>query len=284
MKETYLITGCRGMLGTSLMELLTERGIAAFGTDLPEVDLTDADATDRLFQKAQPTHVIHCAAYTDVNGAETCREICRAANVVAPRVVAQACSRQGARMISISTDYVFGGNADKPYAVDDPTGPVSYYGQSKLEGELAVRESLDDSQIVRTAWLFGAGKRTFVSAIVGALRRGGPVKVVQDEIGSPTYAPDLAEGLLALSRVEATGVFHMVNSGQCSRFEMAQAIARHGGFDPSQIVPIRSADWVSPAARPLWSVLDTSRAQACGVGPLRPWEEALRAFLQRHLG
>ena len=192
---------------------------------------------------------------------------------------AEAAAAFGARLLFISTDYVFDGSASRAYKETDPVNPISEYGRSKLEGERAVEGVGGDYQIARTAWLFGAGKRTFVSAILDALEKGGPVKVVEDEFGNPTYVEDLAEGLIALSRIPARGVFHLVNEGTCSRCEMAREIALRGGFDPDRIAAIKSAEWVSPAARPLWSVLDCSRAYSLGVPPLRNWREAVDTFL-----
>lgn len=279
MEQGFLVTGAKGMLGSAVLAHLRGLGDEATGTDLPEVDLTDGPAVERLIGGAGPSHVIHCAAYTNVDGAESEAEACRAANVAATANLARACANAGAAMLMVSTDFVFDGTAREPYAIDAATNPLGVYARSKLEGEQALAGGLERHQIVRTAWLYGRGGRNFVLAILGRLRQGEPLRVVADQIGSPTYTLDLAERLVGLARLEAFGVFHVTNAGQCSWHEFAREIARLSGFAPDSIEAIGTADWPSPARRPAWSVLDCSRAWQAGLEPMRPWQEALADYL-----
>ena len=278
-QPTYLVTGAQGMLGSAVVARLCEAGLPCHGTDLPEADLTDRDAVDALFGRVRPTRVLHCAAYTNVDGAESDAEICRAVNVDATRNVAEACAQAEALMQCVSTDFVFGGDAGEPYQPDDPVAPRGVYATTKLEGERAVARALSNHQIVRTAWLFGPNGKHFVSAILSRLREGLPLRVVADQTGCPTYTLDLANRLVALSQTSATGTFHLVNSGQCTWHAFAQRIAEIAGFDPDAIAAIATEDWPSPAPRPKWSVLDCSATHALGIEPMRPWHEALEAYL-----
>lgn len=267
------------MLGTAVVARLGYLGERVTGADLPEIDLTDEATVASLLETMRPTHVIHCAAYTDVNGAESHEGVCRKVNVSASSLLARACAEWDARLVYISTDYVFDGAARHPYRVEDKPNPMGVYAQSKFDGEKAVAEGLLNHQIARTAWLYGHGKGNFVTAILGGLAKGGTLKVVSDETGNPTYAVDLAAALVELSKCAETGVFHLVNEGFCTRFELARKIAEFGGYDPERILPIRSEEWPSPVKRPLWSVLDSSRACSVGVRPLRRWPDALKDFI-----
>ncbi len=279
-EDKYLVTGARGMLGQAVLAVLRAQGKPASGTDLPEVDLTDPAVVRRVWETERPTHVIHCAAYTNVDGAESDVELCTRVNVQMPELVASACSETGARMLTISTDFVFDGQSRRPYRETDPTGPLSVYGRTKLEGELAVAAVLEDHQIVRTAWLFGPGKRNFVSAMLERLRQGIALRVVDDQWGSPTYTCDLAERLVALSRLEERGVFHLVNGGITTWCGLTRKTAELAGFDPNTIEAIATADYPTPARRPAWSVLDCSRAWNLGLPPLRDWTEALAEYIR----
>jgi dTDP-4-dehydrorhamnose reductase len=282
--RNYLVTGVRGMLGSAVLARLNSLGERAGGTDLPGTDLTVEAEVEDLIGRVQPTHVIHCAAYTDVNGAESHEEICRTVNVTATGYLARACAKNHARLLYISTDYVFDGTARRPYREDDVPNPLGVYARSKLDGERVVAGALGDYQIVRTAWLYGEGKGGFVAAILKGLRMPErPLQVVEDETGNPTYAPDLAAGLVDISQLPETGIFHLVNEGQCTRFEQARKIAELSGNDSERILPIRREDWPSPVERPAWSVLDCSRARSLGVRPLRHWAKALEDYINRVL-
>ncbi len=278
--DRYLVTGARGMLGQAVLAVLRAQGRAVRGADLPEVDLTDPAVVRRVWETERPTHVIHCAAYTNVDGAESDGELCMRLNVRMPERVARACAQIGARMLMISTDFVFDGQARRPYRETDPTGPLSVYGRTKLEGEQAAAAVLEDLQIARTAWLFGPGKRNFVSAMIERMRKGIPLRVVDDQWGSPTYTGDLAGRLVELSRLEERGVFHLVNGGMTTWCGLTRKTAELAGFVPYAIEAIDTAGYPTPACRPAWSVLDCSRAWALGVTPMRDWTEALAEYIR----
>jgi dTDP-4-dehydrorhamnose reductase len=282
--EKYLVTGARGMLGQAVVAVLRAQGRVVSGTDLPEVDLTDPVVIRRVWEMERPTHVIHCAAYTNVDGAESDVELCTRVNVQMPERVARACQETGTRMLTISTDFVFDGLSRRPYRETDPTGPLSVYGRTKLEGEQAVAAVLEDHQIVRTAWLFGPGKCNFVSAMLERIRKGIALRVVDDQWGSPTYTGDLAGRLVELSRLEARGVFHLVNGGMTTWCGLTRKTAELAGFDPGVIEAIDTAGYPTPAHRPAWSVLDCARALALGVSPLRDWSEALGEYIRLSVG
>ena len=227
--------------------------------------------------------VVNCAAFTAVDAAESDAERAHAVNAVGPGNVARACAKAGARMIHISTDYVFSGafdGAPRPYDVDDATGPLSVYGKTKLAGEQAVHAALPDAHVVRTAWVYtGVG-----SDFVGAMRRlaagDEPVSVVVDQIGSPTYVADLVAALLEIAdRPPAPPLLHVANEGAASRFEQARAVFEGVGADPERVRPASTEDVPRPAARPPYSALSGRAATAAGLAPLRPWRDALAAAL-----
>lgn len=246
-------------------------------------DITDADAAERIV--ASGDVVVNCAAFTAVDAAESDPERAHAVNSVGPGNVARACAAAGARMIHISTDYVFSGSfhgAPRPYDVDDATGPLSVYGKSKLAGEHAVHEALPNAHVVRTSWVYtGVG-----SDFVGVTRRlaagDEPVSVVVDQIGSPTYSGDLVSALLEIAeRPKVPPLLHVANEGAASRFEQARAVFEGVGADPERVQAAATEDVPRPAARPPYSALSGRSATAAGLAPLRPWREALAAALAR---
>jgi dTDP-4-dehydrorhamnose reductase len=226
---------------------------------------------------------MNCAAYTAVDAAESDPERAHAVNAVGPGHVARACANAGARLIHISTDYVFDGSfggGPRPYEIDDATGPLSVYGRTKLAGEQAVHEALPSAHVVRTAWVYtGVG-----SDFVGVMRRlaagEGPVTVVVDQIGSPTYVADLGLALLQIAdRPSAPPLLHVANEGAASRFEQARAVFEGVGADPDRVQPASTEDVPRPAPRPPYTALSSSAATAAGLTPLRPWRDALAAAL-----
>jgi dTDP-4-dehydrorhamnose reductase len=280
MDETYLVTGAKGMLGSAVVDRLERLGMEVIGTDLPEVDLTDRDAVAGIIERVQPNHVIHCAAYTAVDGAESDADTCRAANILAPTLVAKACAKTGASMLLVSTDFVFDGHSRTPYRETDSPNPQGIYACSKLAGERSLALALERHQIVRTAWLFGPNGKNFVRSRFENLTSGMHLSVVDDQTGCPTYTLDLAERLVSLSQHDATGVFHLVNKGLCTWYELTCKIAELAGFDPGCVKPIPTEEYPCPAERPAWSVLDCSKAYALGVEPMRHWNEALENYVR----
>ena len=273
MARRILITGGSGQLGTELIPRLSRVG-TVMGPGRQELDLTSDEAVDRIIA-LQPTHVVHVAAATDVERCEREPAWAYALNADGTRRVAAGCKAVGAWLLYVSTDYVFDGAKRCPYVEADPPAPLNIYGQSKHSGEAHVQATVSRWAIVRTAWLYGYVGRNFVATILQRLRAGAPLAVVSDQIGSPTYAADLAEGIIRLVEREFTGIVHLTNSGSCSWFAFAQAIARGIGADPKCIAPITADELGMQARRPAYSVLANAAWNALGLPPLRPWDSAL---------
>lgn len=272
-----LVTGAAGMLGRAVVQ---EFGGAHEVLPLlrSDCDLTDPQRTRSAFAALAPDHVVHCAAWTDVDGCETDPEKAHIQNAFATRNVVLATQRLDAALIYISTDYVFDGRQERPYGEDDPPSPVNVYGRTKRDGEAHVWRHLGRGAVVRTSWLFGPGGRHFVRTIAGRLLQGQPLQVVQDQVGSPTYTLDLARALRSLAESELYGVYHVTNTGQCSWFEFAREIEALLGTGTS-VLPCRSEEYPRPAPRPRHSVLDNGHYRLSGLPALRPWKEALRAYV-----
>ena len=276
----WLVTGAAGQLGSDLRALLADRdGLEVVGVDLSELDITDASAVDKLVGDLRPELLINAAAYTAVDAAESNEELALAVNGAAPGILAEACARYGSRLLHVSTDYVFSGNASVPYEVDSPTGPASAYGRTKLAGELAVRAALPDaSWVVRTAWVYGAAGNNFVKTMVRLERSQETVNVVDDQHGSPTWSADLARGLAALvDSSPRPGVYHCTNSGDTTWCGLTRAIFEELGADPARVRPITTEQYPLPASRPAYSVLSNRSWLAAGLAPMPHWRDALRA-------
>jgi dTDP-4-dehydrorhamnose reductase len=279
MDRHILVTGGHGQLGTELIPCLSKLG-RVMSPGRQELDLA-ADAATAGIVALQPTHVVHAAAATDVERCEQDPSWAYAVNAAGTRRVAEACRAMGAWLLYVSTDYVFDGSKCTPYMEGDPPAPLNVYGRSKLAGEVQVQALVPQWAIVRTAWLYGHVGRNFVVTILKRLQAGNLLTVVADQTGSPSYARDLAEGIAQLVARQATGIFHLTNSGSCSRFECAQAIAREVGADPARVVPITSDALALRARRPAYSVLAHTAWKGLGLPPLRPWDVALHARLAR---
>ncbi|HNQ21724.1 MAG TPA: dTDP-4-dehydrorhamnose reductase [Phycisphaerae bacterium] len=277
-----LVTGAAGMLGRALLAALASRGGAARVTpvDIDDFDLADAAAVVAALDRHRPDVVFNCAAFTAVDECETRREYAEQVNGEAPGVLARWCRAHGARLVHISSDYVFDGAARAPIAEDAATGPVSAYGASKLLGEQRVAQAGGDYLIVRTAWLFAPWGRSFLQFVLGRLTQGQPAPVITDQVGSPTYAPDLAEALVRLIEVRATGIVHFVNTGACTWAEFAEHLRTCAGLSGT-LTPIVAADLHRPAARPAYSVLATQRYTRLVGNPPRTWQDAARDAVQR---
>jgi dTDP-4-dehydrorhamnose reductase len=284
-----LITGSKGQLGSEIVAQARRAKDVMFskGIDIEDLDLTDPfDVRDyveewvRVVRSDSPSHriaVINPAAYTAVDKAEEQEELAFAVNAAAPALLATACAAAGARLIQLSTDYVFPGDGTVPYEPTDPTGPRSAYGRTKLAGEQAVRELLPDlGYVVRTAWLYGGGGPNFVKTMVRLEKTRETVSVVTDQVGSPTWAGDLANRLIALARSEApAGTYHGTGLGSTTWFGFTQAIFEELGADPARVLPTDSSTFVQAAARPSYSVLSPAAWDGAGLPPFPGWRESL---------
>lgn len=275
------MAGASGQLGRALVARLGERVVWAGGSR--ELDLRDAEAVARVVREASPDVVINAAAYNDVDGAESQIEVALGVNGGGPGHLARACRRIDALLVHVSTDYVFDGGQSRPYTEEDCPRPANVYGISKLAGELLAVSSGSACLLVRTSGLFGAGGSgvkggSFVARVLARARAGEPLRVVGDQVFSPTYAPDLAGALVALVDRGARGLFHVTNVGSCSWHQLAVAALEIAGLRVA-VEEISTAGLGAPARRPAYSVLANARYASVGLPPLRPWREALEEFL-----
>ncbi|SHH58528.1 dTDP-4-dehydrorhamnose reductase [Jatrophihabitans endophyticus] len=277
----WLVTGGGGQLATRAVDLLDGSGDDVVALTSRDLDITDAAAVERAVADVRPDVVLNAAAYTAVDAAETDEATAAAVNEDGPRLLAEALARHGGRLLHVSTDYVFDGAADTPYDIGDPTGPRTAYGRTKLAGEQRVRAALPDrSHVVRTAWVYGGPGANFVDTMRRLEGERETVSVVADQLGCPTWARDLAAGLLELGRADVPGgVLHFVNAGQASWHDLAREVFRLVGADPGRVEPTDTASFPRPAPRPAWSVLSTRAWVAAGLTAPRPWRDALAAYL-----
>jgi dTDP-4-dehydrorhamnose reductase len=272
-----LVTGAEGQLGVELVRALAAQG-EVIGVDIAELDVTHPECADRVAALG-PNWVAHAAAATDVDGCEREPERAMAVNAEGTRRVAEGCRRAGAGLVYLSTDYVFDGRKGAPYTEWDAPAPLNAYGRSKLEGEGAVRSLVSRWVIVRTAWLYGVHGKNFVKTIVGKAAAGEKLQVVDDQVGSPTYAADLARAVALLLSRGLSGVYHVTNGGSCSWYEFTREILRLTGADTKCVSRISSEELGRRARRPAYSVLENAAWKAAGLPPLRPWPEALADML-----
>ena len=269
-----LVTGAGGQVGSEVAAHLPHHEVVTL--DRAGCDLADRDSVEQAVAAAAPAAVVNCAAWTDVDGCEADPERALRVNALGVRHLAAACARVGAHLVHVSTDYVFSGDKDGPYDEWDEPSPRSVYGRSKLGGEREVaRHAAGSWAIARTSWVFGRRGRNFVDTIVGRALGGGPLRVVDDQRGCPTYAPDLAGALARLAVERRPGVYHVTNSGVCTWHDLARAAVELAGVDPSVVGTTTTAELGRPAPRPANSVLSGAAWAAAGLPPLRPWREAL---------
>jgi len=290
------VFGVQGMLGSAVVRKLgceVEGELDPFtvitippgqerpGMDL--VDLGDGEALASNLDAVRPSCVINCAAITDVDACETSPGMAFLVNRDAVRNLARSCAALGARLIHVSTDFVFDGEKGEPYTEDDAPNPQSVYARSKYEGEVAVAEECENYAIVRTAWLYGRGKRNFVERVLEMAGNRERLMGVWDETGSPTYAEDVAGVLVKLARSDATGLYHCTNAGSCTRLEWIEEILRLAGIE-KRVDPVPASTFKLPAARPSHSVLDCSKLKAAIGVEMRPWRKALAGYMESRGG
>ena len=269
----WLVTGANGMLGTDLVDLLRSRGEDVTAASRSTLDVTSADAVADAV--AGHDVVVNCAAWTAVDDAEEHEDQALVVNGDAPRLLARAAATSGARVVQVSTDYVFDGSDSTPYPEDAPHSPVSAYGRTKAAGETAVREEHPGGHlVVRTAWLYGAHGGCFPKTIARVARERGEVNVVDDQVGQPTWTADVAALIVALVEADApAGTYHATSSGRCSWFDFAQHVVVAAGLESSVVQPTTSAVFVRPAPRPSYSVLGHDALTALGIDPIGDWSE-----------
>jgi dTDP-4-dehydrorhamnose reductase len=272
-----LVSGGRGLLATNILPSLSGQfDLAVY--DIDEWDITSASAGKKMMDLHRPDVVLNLAAITDVDGCEDKADLAQKVNAEGAGIVAGLCAAAGARLIHISTDYVFDGEKESPWREDDEPGPASVYGRTKLAGEKMIFERFAGATVVRTQWLYGKGGTSFVEKIVKLASEQGAVRVVNDQRGSPTYAKDLAAPIIAIIAGGLTGIYHVSNSGSCTWFEFARAIFSIRKMDV-EAIPISSRELARKAKRPQYSVFDLAKFQRdTGIG-MRHWMEALREYL-----
>ncbi|MFD7406135.1 dTDP-4-dehydrorhamnose reductase [Streptomyces sp. NPDC059866] len=280
----WLVTGAGGMLGQDVVDTLRGRGADVVALDRAALDVTRPDAVEAAFAGHRPDLVVNCAAYTAVDDAETDEERARCVNADGPRLLARACAASGARLLHVSTDYVFSGTArTSPYPEDLPPAPRTAYGRTKLAGERAVLAELPlTGAVVRTAWLYGVHGRSFVRTMLGLQARRDTVDVVDDQRGQPTWSADVAARIADLGpRLGPAlhGVFHATNSGEATWYDLAREVFGAIGADPARVRPTSSAAFPRPAPRPAYSALAHGRWREAGLPPPRDWRAALHEAL-----
>lgn len=274
-----LVTGYNGQLGYDVVKELNSRSVECRGVDREDFDITDRDETVGYICDYAPDAVIHCAAYTAVDRAEDDEENCRKVNADGTENIAVACEKLRAKMLYVSTDYVYGGDGEAPFETDSPTNPKNVYGVSKLEGEKAVMKYIDKFFIVRTSWVFGINGSNFVKTMLRLGDEKESLNVVCDQVGSPTYTPDLARLICDLIVTEKYGIYHGTNENFCSWAEFAEEIMKLGG-KKTVINPVPSSEYPTKAERPHNSRLSKKCLDEAGIKRLPTWQDALKRFLK----
>jgi dTDP-4-dehydrorhamnose reductase len=263
-----LVTGANGQLGYDVIKRLELMEIEHIGTDRNTLDLTNEEQVKRVIKDYNPDVVIHCAAYTTVDKAEDEKELCYSVNVLGTKYVAEACKEIKAKLVYISTEYVFDGEGDKPYEISDLPNPINYYGQTKYEGELVVKKYVEKYFIVRTSWVFGINGNNFIKTMLRLGKERDDLSVVSDQVGSPTYTYDLAKVLVEMIQTDKYSIYHAANEGYCSWYEFAREIFRQSRIDVK----------VTKAKRPLNSKM-IKNTDFCILYKMKPWEKSLAHFL-----
>ena len=276
------VTGVKGQLGYDVMNELEKQGLEGIGVDIDEMDITDADQVNKVIKEAAPDAVIHCAAYTAVDAAEDNEEICRKVNAQGTENIAKVCEELDIKMMYISTDYVFDGQGTTPWQPDcKDYQPLNVYGKTKLEGELAISNTVSKYFIVRIAWVFGLNGKNFIKTMLSVGKTHDEVRVVNDQIGTPTYTYDLSRLLVDMAETDKYGYYHATNEGgYISWYDFTCEIYKQAGLS-TKVTPVTTAEYgVSKAARPFNSRLDKSKLTENGFRPLPTWQDALSRYLK----
>ncbi len=277
-----IVTGANGQLGTDVTAQLRKCGHTVVAADIAELDITDSSAVEVFFKNEKPDAVIHCAAYTNVDGAETDREICKKINADGTKNIAIACKKHGAKLLYTSTDYVFDGKGTEAFETDAATAPCNYYGETKLMGEIAVKENCDKFFIVRISWVFGKNGKNFVKTMLRLSKERDEITVVCDQIGSPTYTPDLAQLFCEMIETDKYGIYHATNENYCSWAEFAAETMRISGAK-TKIIPVASSEYKTVAVRPANSRMSKASLDKAGFSRLPSWQNALERFISEIL-
>lgn len=274
-----LVTGVKGQLGFDVMNELGRRGHEAVGVDIEEMDITDAGQVEAVLMDHAPETVIHCSAYTAVDRAEDEPELCRKVNAEGTKNIASVCAALDCKLIYLSTDYIFSGEGERPWEPEDTPAPLNVYGQTKYEGEQEIKSRLNKYFIVRISWVFGINGNNFVKTMLRLGRENGAVRVVEDQIGSPTYTYDLAKLLVDMAESEAYGQYHAANEGICSWYEFAKEIFRAAGMEEVEVTPVSSEEFPAKAKRPKNSRMSKEKIVKNGFNKLPSWQDAVGRYV-----
>ncbi|HPW69222.1 MAG: dTDP-4-dehydrorhamnose reductase [Deltaproteobacteria bacterium] len=281
-----LITGSRGLLGQEVAEVCRNLGDEVLATDIASpsapLDITSPAAVRGFLAANRPDWVVNCAAFTDVDGCEEKEDLAFELNARAPGLLARACEEHGAKLLHVSTDYVFDGEKLGPYEEDDAPNPLSVYGKSKRAGEISIQEGIEHYLIIRPQWLFGSHGRNFVSTILGLAQERDTLSVVNDQWGSPTYSKDLARALRVLIDCDARGVFHVRNRGKATWFDLARRAIDLLGLS-TRVVPVDTSAFPRPARRPMNGILSTRRFTRTTGKVMPSWQISLKSYIKEYL-
>ncbi len=274
-----LVTGINGQLGHDVMGELKKRGHEAVGVDIEEMDITDAECVKRVMTQTAPEAVIHCSAYTAVDRAEEEVELCRRVNAEGTRNVAEVCAGLDCKLLYLSTDYIFSGEGERPWEPGDEPDPLNVYGLTKFEGEQEIKSRMDKYFIVRISWVFGVNGNNFIKTMLRLGRENGAVRVVDDQIGSPTYTYDLAVLLVDMIETEKYGEYHASNEGICSWYEFAKEIFAAAGMNEVEVTPVTSEEFPAKAKRPKNSRMSKEELVKNGFNKLPSWQDAVKRYV-----
>lgn len=275
----YIVSGAKGQLGSDVCRVLTERNIPHIGVDVDTLDITDEASVERFFNENKVSCFIHCAAYTAVDKAESEKELCMAVNFKGTEYIARQCGKQNAKMLYVSTDYVFGGVGGKPFETYDEKNPLSVYGESKYMGEKAVKENCEKHFIVRTSWVFGEKNTNFIATMLKISETRDEINVVADQIGSPTYSKHLAKLICDIAQSDKYGTYHATNEGFCSWSDLAKKAFEVAG-KTTKVNPITTEEYPTAAKRPKNSRLSKKSLDENGFERLPRWEDAVKEYLR----